>query len=581
MKTHLRNQTPLDARFKNERQKMATAALLVAVTQASIAAFADVSELTYLKPAEPKVNLGFGDMIAMSGNVAIVATENAESFRGRAYILEASSEGSDWRRTVTLAADPQNDGGNFDFDAFGSSVAISGSTIVVGCPGDDSNGDPADISLSASGADYVFVRVGENWQQQAYLKASEPVFNAAFGSAVAIADDILAVGTGEFYEVDGVERRGRVHMFQRKDSEWAQIQVLDSPYPDSGTQFAKTLALEGDTLVVGVPSDGSDARGIGGDPANANAVRSGAVWIYHNVDGNWMQEAYIKASNAHSRADFGASIAISENRIVVGSPTEKSRGVGVNGDESPDEISPLDYGAAYVFIRTETGWQQQAYLKAPEHNHVTGTFTDDRFGASVAISANTVLIGADADDNPSRGINGDLNGVGAIESGAAHLFRFTPDSGWAYSDFIKASNADRQDGFGRAVAMSGAYALVGAPGESSGSNFITPEDNSIQSAGAIYVYSVGSSGVEVIPEGKLKIETIAFRSTALDGNIAVSATISGPPNSEIVVEGSHDLIGEERWKEITMTITDESGRGSVEGSIEAATGQFYVRLRVE
>lgn len=553
---------------------MMLAALLVSINMTN----AEVTEVTFLKPGEPKINLGFGKKIAMSGNQAVVGADNAESFRGRAYVLEVNPEDGEWRHILTLTADPRNDGGNTDFDAFGTSVAISGNTIAVGCPGDDSNGDPADTSLSGSGAVYIFVHEGGSWQQQAYLKAAQPVFNSGFGSQVAMDGDTLAVATGEFYETNEKSGSGRVHIFQRTDSNWTQIQVLDSPYPDSETRFAGALALEGNLLAVGVPMDGSSASGIGGDSTSKNAVRSGAAWIYENVDGTWTQDAYVKASNTHARAEFGAAIAISSGRILVGSPGEKSRGVGVNGDQSPDLIQSPDFGAAYVFAKSDSvDWQQQVYLKAPDRNHQANTFINDRFGGSLAISGNVILIGAEGDDNPTRGINGDLAGVGASASGAAHLFRFADDTGWRYTDFIKASNADSSDAFGRTVAMSGAYALVGAPGESSRSH-LTPEDNSIRSTGAIYAYLISPSDGET-PDGPFLFESITFISTPIAGRIAVSASISGPPNSSAIIERAGEIVGEDNWTGISATTLDPSGSGSFEGFIESTSGQFFLRLR--
>ena len=231
-------------------------------------------------------------------------------------------------------------------DFFGASVAISGNTVVVGAFGEDSaatgvNGNQANNSAIDSGAAYVFVRSGSTWTQQAYLKASN-------------------TGASDF--------------------------------------FGASVAISGDTMVVGAYDEDSAATGVNGNQANNSAVDSGAAYVFVRSGTTWTQQAYLKASNTGVSDLFGNSVAISGDTLVIGAYTEDSAATGVNGNQADN--SAFASGAAYVFVRSGSTWSQQAYLKA------SNTGPNDLFGASVAISGNTVVVGAFGEDSAATGVNG-------------------------------------------------------------------------------------------------------------------------------------------------------------------------------
>ena len=126
------------------------------------------------------------------------------------------------------------------------------------------------------------------------------------------------------------------------------------------------------------------------------------------------QQAYLKASNTGASDFFGASVAISGNTVVVGAYGEDSAATGVNGNQADN--SAIDSGAAYVFVRSGSTWTQQAYLKA------SNTGASDFFGASVAISGDTVVVGAYDEDSAATGVNGNQANNSAVDSGAAYVF---------------------------------------------------------------------------------------------------------------------------------------------------------------
>ncbi len=204
------------------------------------------------------------------------------------------------------------------------------------------NGDQSDNSVPDSGAAYVFVRNGNIWSQQAYLKAPNLKSGDEFGASVSISGDTLVVG-GSVFESD-------VYVFVRNGSSWSQQAHLKE---------RGSLSISGDTLVIG-----------------------DTVFVRNN--NTWRQQAVLQASNADVGDGFTASVSISGDTIVIGATGEDSHSTGVNGEESDNS---LDYsGAAYVFVRNGETWSQQAYLKA------SNTDAQDRFGHSVSISGDTLIV---------------------------------------------------------------------------------------------------------------------------------------------------------------------------------------------
>src|SRR5262249_53903558 len=153
---------------------------------------------------------------------------------------------------------------------------------------------------------------------------------------------------------------------------------------------------------------------VNGNQASNSAFWSGAVYVFVRSGATWSQQAYLKASNTGVYDQFGSSVAISGDTLVVGAKREASNATGVNGDQG-DNSGPSS-GAAYVFVRSGATWSQQAYLKA------SNTGVDDWFGFPVAISGNTLVVGAYREDSNATGVNGDQSLNGAPNSGAVYVF---------------------------------------------------------------------------------------------------------------------------------------------------------------
>jgi hypothetical protein len=389
-------------------------------------------------------------------------------------------------------------------DQFGTALALSadGRTLAVGAPVESSNAtgidqSQSDNSASAAGAVYVFRLASGQWQQNAYVKASNTNGDDRFGSSVALSADgtVLAVGApGEASAIPGNQndnsapRAGAVYVFARTSSSWTQDGYIKPMIPTGGAKFGTSVALSGNgsTLVVGAPGEASNATGINGNQADKSDTGAGAAYRFVRTTNSWTQQDYIKAPNTFASAGFGASVAVSEDAttVAVGSPSEASAATGIDGNELDHSASGT--GAVYTYggpaLTTVT------YFKA---SHI-GVM---QFGATVAIASDgsTLAVGATAEAGAATGIDGDQTNQSAAYAGAVFVFGLLGGtSTWGQTAYVKASNTDMLDLFGDAVALDGTGAMlaVGARGEASRATGIGGDqtDNSAGVAGAAYAF---------------------------------------------------------------------------------------------
>jgi len=406
----------------------------------------------------------------------------------------------------------------------GNAVAISadGNTLVVGAPHESSaargiNGNADDNSLYASGAAYVFVRRGDAWVQQAYVKASNAGQSDLFGMNVVLSADgsTMAVsapwersagtGIGGDQNDDSLPQAGAVYVFTRSADSWSQQAYVkasntgrragEGELVGDGDQFGLSLALSGDgnTMAVGAPSEDSAASGINGDQANDSAQSAGAVYVFARTGNTWTQQAYVKGSNTEAGDLFGYDVGLSEDgkTLVAAGYDEDGPGRGVNVAQGNGVNGS---GAIYVFSREDTGWRQDAYLKGSRSEG------NDALGFSVAISGdgNTIVAGAGDESCLVGGINPEGCDMDKPEdasggtAGAAYVWVRSGDI-WREQAFIKASNPDLQDTFAANLAVSrdGNTMLVGAAMEDSRARGINGEqqDNSAIESGAAYLFT--------------------------------------------------------------------------------------------
>jgi hypothetical protein len=287
---------------------------------------------------------------------------------GAAYVFIRS--GGTWTQQAKLT--PSDHGG-----VFGESVAISGDTIVVGSRYSDVPG------VSNAGAAYVFVRSGAVWTEQAKLFASDAHSSDEFGGAVAVSGDTILVGAEYAEDPDDgtVEEQGAAYIFVRSGTVWTQQARLAPSDVFLADQFGTSVAVSGDTAVVG--SKNGDAPGVANVGAAYVYVRSGTVWTL---------QSKLTAFDAAGGDRFSNAVAITGNTVVVGSRFDTHSGKS-------------QAGSAYVFGRVGTIWGMQAKLIAANAQ------ASDYFGSSVAVLGNTVAVGAAGDSH-----------LGASAVGSAYIF---------------------------------------------------------------------------------------------------------------------------------------------------------------
>ena len=449
-------------------------------------------------------------------------------------------------------------------DEFGLTVSVSGNTAVIGAKDEGSdatgvNGNQNNNNAEKSGAAYVFVRNGSNWIQQAYLKASNTDSFDNFGHSVAVDGDTIVVGArledSGSVGVNGDQsdnsfsRAGAAYVFVRSAGVWTQEAYLKATNTDIGDRFGYSVAVDGDTIVVGAFGEDSIASGVGGNQANNAGTDSGAAYIYHRIGSTWSSQEYLKPVQPAGGAWFGRSVSISGDVAVVGAPNQErsyvfdrvgsawsqpavldpatsisdtgfGQSVDVDGDVvvvgSPGEpqFLSLAAGAAHVFARVSGGWNRQGVLNASNPS------TSAWFGHAVSVSGSRIAVGAPNQDSRGPGVNGNPAGTdGVFASGAAYLFEL--DGGvWSETDFIKSSNPGIGDGFGRAVALSGDLLVVGAQWEDSSATGVNGNQvgNSAADSGAAYVFDL-----------RAPVANICGPANAHSGNVPATISMVGSP----------------------------------------------------
>ncbi len=399
-------------------------------------------------------------------------------------------------------------------DDFGHSVALNadGTVMAIGAHQEDSiasgvNGFQQDNSADQSGAVYVFARSKGQWQQQAYIKASNPDPNDRFGLAISLSSygNTLAVGVrNEDSGATGVngnqssnesDGSGAVYVYTNTDGVWQQQAYLKASNADSSDAFGSAVSLSGDgnTLAVSATSEDSNATGINGNQRSNSTDDAGAVYVFTRINDIWQQQAYLKASNTERIDLFGTSHGLSAdgNTLAVGAPGEDSLATGVNGDQSSNRLDSA--GAVYLFERINGNWEQQSYIKASNSDN------KDQFGGRLSLSADgeTLAVAAKGEGSLATGIDGNQNDDSSMYVGAVYVFQKTSGN-WQQQAYVKASNSELADFFGTSVSLSGDgnTMVVGALLEDGGTPGINGNefDNSQNSSGAAYVY-VRNNGI--------------------------------------------------------------------------------------
>lgn len=318
-------------------------------------------------------------------------------------------------------------------EAFGQAVSISDDTIAVGAPG--------------TGKVYIFLRnaggVVNSWGHFATISGTT---GAKFGYTLSLHGDLLAVGAPS---TDN--NAGAVYLYERNKGgaeNWGLVQTIAAPA--AGAQFGLSLGLDAGSLIVGAPY------------ANSN----GAAYLYMRNEGGpdaWGLYRTLTALDAAADDHFGWSVSISDDTAAVGSPDD-------------DNIIGVDAGSVYLFLRNQGGinaWGQKTLLTDPR------SVAGERFGFSVDINKDTVLAG-----NPRAKVGDNL-----VQGSATVYERNTGGfDAWGRVQRILAGDGRADDRFGYAVALSDRFLAVGASSADVAVNNNNSDVLMLPNSGAAYIY---------------------------------------------------------------------------------------------
>ena len=252
-------------------------------------------------------------------------------------------------------------------DALGVTFCDSSGATVLNYAGLkvwDANGKELASRFECAGAGRVRLLVEESAArypitidpiaQQAYVKSSNTGIGYKFGRSVAASGDTVVIGA---YGEDN--NSGAAYVFVRSGSTWSQQAYLKASNVGASDQFGFSVAVDGNTIVVGAWAEDSNTTGVDSTP-NESATNSGAAYVFVRNGTTWTQQAYLKASNTGANDQFGLSVALSGETVVVGAYGEDSSTTGINSTPNDNMSVDGDPGAAYVFVRSGTTWTQQA-----------------------------------------------------------------------------------------------------------------------------------------------------------------------------------------------------------------------------
>ena len=353
-----------------------------------------------------------GTSVAVEGDTVVLGAPSQNTAGGvdAGAVFVYVRAGTTWTLQQQLQASDGAAG-----DLFGSAVAISGDTIVVGAPNDDT---PAGAD---AGSAYVFVRSGTTWSEQQKLLASDGAVGNTFGSKVSISADTVLAGAPA-HDAPGGLTSGAAYVYVRSGTTWSEQQELVAPDGAAGDQFGCSVAVSADTAVAGACFDGTAA-----------GPQAGSAWVFLRSGTTWAPQQHLMASDGAAVDGFGWSVAVSGDTAVA----------GALAGEGP--VGGADTGSAYVFVRTGVVWTEQQELLAPDVG------SNSSFGASISISGDTVAVGARYSDT-----------LAGLDAGVAYVF-VRAGVTWTQEEKLLASDGAPDDFFGTSVSVAGDTAAVGAP----------------------------------------------------------------------------------------------------------------------
>lgn len=361
----------------------------------------------------PQADSNFGFSTALSGNwLAIGAPNQDTDFQNGGSVFLFQKSGDQWqhRQTIDAPAGGEN-------DQFGYSIAITNEFLAIGSFG-------ADNGAQNSGQLNVYRLSGSQWTHSQSLTSPQALDNGRFGYATALDQQTLAVA--ELRGVDGASQGGRVTLYELEDSQWKAIKTILTH--GASDRFATNLALSGSQLAIGAFDYDGECKIPTSDP--------GEVIIYQRDNGDWSEQATLRADNGDGGDRFGFSVALSQDLLAVGAICEDSKRF------APQKNDATQAGSVYLFQRSGNQWTQLKQLKASD------TQAHDLFGFRVQLAGETLIATAPLEDTKAR------------DAGAAYVFKSAND--WTEIKQLRAADGQRGDSFGIGLGYDGASLVISA-----------------------------------------------------------------------------------------------------------------------
>lgn len=299
---------------------------------------------------------------------------------------------------------------------FGKAIAISGDTAIIGAEGDVDTcpgGPPCN-----SGTVFVYVRTERGWTLQTKIRPADPAPGDNFGHCVAIDGDTILVGSYQS-DLPNANETGAVYVFQRIQNSWMQTAKLVSSDPRPQLWFGYSVAIAGDTAVIGAPYESQSFQ----------IYRSGSVYVFTRMNETWTQQAKLRANDAAADDRFGRAVGITGDTLVAGANLDDFAGL-------------TNAGSVYVFEKSGSTWTQNSKLTASDAGNL------DWYGRCLALEGDTLMVGASQHTT-------------AAGPGAGQAYVYSRRQGkWVETAKLAPPNSIDTIFFGEYVALSGNTAVV-------------------------------------------------------------------------------------------------------------------------
>jgi hypothetical protein len=357
-----------------------------------------------LSPQRGRMETRFGRSLAIAGTQVLVGSpfdEDGETSDGSVHAFGDSRRG--WRRVQRFQwTDPKSP------DRFGAAIAVGSGRLAVAR-------DRSDEAGVDSGAVAIFRKVGAHWRFEADLLAPDGAAADGFGTSLAVAGDLVAVGTPHD-DRDGIHDAGTVSVFSAREGGWRREALLGAPNPTPSGWFGNAVAASGPLLAVGAYGD--DARGM----------NAGAVHVWRRSSEGWKEEVRLEAEDGAAGDWFGYALDLHDDRLAVGAPRDDRAGESA--------------GCVRIYRRIRGTWSLEETLRPMAGADSTW------FGYAVDLTEDRLAVGMPGDDE------------GGTAAGSVRVYRRAAD-GWREEFILRPPKPREWLQFGASVALHGDLAAAG------------------------------------------------------------------------------------------------------------------------